>query len=131
MKRVVVLLMLLMMAVALMVGCAPAAAPTEEATDAPEATNAATEAPEATEAATDAATEAPTEAVSALPETITIGAAFGLTGDIAVYGESQRNGVEMAVNTINESGYLGEGVTLEVNIQDTTGTPEGAIAAME
>lgn len=133
MKRHLLSLLLLLMAVVMMVGCAPAATATDEpdVTDEPvEATDAPVEATDAPDA-TEAATEAPTEAASALPETITIGAAFGLSGDIAVYGESQRNGVELALQHINESAYLGEGVTLEVDMQDTTGTPEGAIAALE
>src|SRR5687768_15929653 len=98
MKRHDLLSLLLLLVVALMVGCAPTAATTDEPdvtdepveTEAPEETEAPAEETEAPEA-----TDAPTEAASALPETVTIGVAFGLSGDIAVYGESQQNGVEL------------------------------------
>lgn len=65
-----------------------------------------------------------------LPDTIRIGAPLGLTGPIAVYGVPQQLGVEIAVDEINESGYLGEGVTLEVIYEDTEGMAEQTIAAM-
>src|SRR5215204_3584710 len=53
-----------------------------------------------------------------LPETVTIGAVFGLSGPISVYGGVQQQGVQLAIEEINESGYLGEGVTLEVIFED-------------
>ncbi|MEL7436547.1 MAG: hypothetical protein AAFN11_21585, partial [Chloroflexota bacterium] len=37
-----------------------------------------------------------------LPETVTIGAIFGLSGDISVYGGVQQQGVDLAVAQINE-----------------------------
>src|SRR5688572_26259936 len=99
-----------------------ACGPTQSATTEPEATTEPTEAvtaepteapDEATEAPTEAAGEAtaePTEVVTEgqmgdwdsptptdLPETVTIGVAFALSGPAAVYGESQRNAVEMAL----------------------------------
>ncbi|MEL6405780.1 MAG: ABC transporter substrate-binding protein [Chloroflexota bacterium] len=64
-----------------------------------------------------------------LPETVTIGAIFGLSGDISVYGGVQQQGVDLAVAQINEGGYLGEGVTLEVSYQDAV-TADDAINAM-
>jgi branched-chain amino acid transport system substrate-binding protein len=66
-----------------------------------------------------------------LPETVNVGVLFGLSGDIAVYGESQQHGVQLAVQQINESGYLGEGITLEALYEDTGASGEGAIAAMD
>lgn len=65
-----------------------------------------------------------------LPETVTIGAIFGLSGPISVYGGPQQQSVQLAVNEINESGYLGEGTTLEVSFQDSNGDQEEAAAAM-
>ncbi|RMG87157.1 MAG: ABC transporter substrate-binding protein [Chloroflexi bacterium] len=65
-----------------------------------------------------------------LPETVTIGAIFGQTGRIAVYGVGQTQAVELAVQHINESGYLGEGTTLEVIFEDSAGDIDQAIAAM-
>jgi branched-chain amino acid transport system substrate-binding protein len=53
-----------------------------------------------------------------LPETVTIGAVFGLSGPISVYGGSQNQAVALALEEINEAEYLGEGVTLEVIVED-------------
>ena len=65
-----------------------------------------------------------------LPETVTLGAVFGLSGNISVYGGPQRQAVELAVSQINDMGFLGEGVTLEVIFEDSTGDAQQAIAAM-
>lgn len=65
-----------------------------------------------------------------LPETVTIGAVFGLSGPIGVYGNPQQQAVQLAVAEINASGYLGEGTTLEVIFEDSAGDAEQAIAAM-
>jgi len=64
-----------------------------------------------------------------LPETVTLGAIFGLSGPIAVYGGPQQNSVMLAVSEINESGYLGES-ELVVIFEDSQGGAEGAINAM-
>jgi branched-chain amino acid transport system substrate-binding protein len=69
-------------------------------------------------------------APTGLPETVTLGAIFGLSGPIGVYGNPQQQSVQLAVDEINQSGYLGEGVTLEVIFEDSTGDAEQAIAAM-
>lgn len=69
-------------------------------------------------------------APAALPETVTLGAVFGLSGNISVYGGPQRQAVELAVSQINEMGFLGEGTTLEVIFEDSTGDAQQAIAAM-
>lgn len=68
-------------------------------------------------------------APDALPETVTIGAVFGISGPIGVYGGPQQNSVQLAVDEINASGYLGESM-LEVIFEDSTGSAEGAINAM-
>lgn len=65
-----------------------------------------------------------------LPETVTVGAIFGQSGSIAIYGVPQTQAVQLAVSEINESGYLGEGVTLEVIFEDSAGNAEQAINAM-
>ncbi|PJF21991.1 MAG: ABC transporter substrate-binding protein [Phototrophicales bacterium] len=65
-----------------------------------------------------------------LPEEVTIGAIFARSGNISVYGIPQSQAVELAVAEINESGYLGEGVTLSVIFEDSAGDQEQAIAAM-
>lgn len=69
-------------------------------------------------------------APSALPETVTIGAVFGLSEAVAVYGVSQQNAVQLAVDEINASQYLGEATTLNIIFEDSAGKPDQAIAAM-
>jgi branched-chain amino acid transport system substrate-binding protein len=66
-----------------------------------------------------------------LPEEVTIGAVFGLSGNIAAYGEPQKRGVELAVAQINEAGYLGEGTTLVAVFEDGGSDGEASIAAMD
>ena len=41
-----------------------------------------------------------------LPETITLGAVLTLSGGASVYGATQQNGIQMALDEINESAYL-------------------------
>lgn len=65
-----------------------------------------------------------------LPETVDLGVIFGLSGPISVYGGPQRQAVQMAVDEINESGYLGEGTTLNPIYEDSAGDAEQAINAM-
>jgi branched-chain amino acid transport system substrate-binding protein len=65
-----------------------------------------------------------------LPETVSVGAIFGLSGNISVYGGPQQNGVNLALEQINSSGYLGEGTTLEILFEDSGADAEGAIGAM-
>jgi branched-chain amino acid transport system substrate-binding protein len=66
-----------------------------------------------------------------LPEEVTIGVVFGLSGSIAVYGQPQQQGVELAVAEINESGYLGEGTTLVAVYEDGGSDGEASIAAFD
>ncbi len=72
------------------------------------------------------ACETPTD----LPETVTLGAIFGLSGPISVYGGPQQQAVELAVSQINEMEYLGEGVALEIIFEDSAGDAQQAISAM-
>ncbi|MBZ0286513.1 MAG: ABC transporter substrate-binding protein [Anaerolineae bacterium] len=65
-----------------------------------------------------------------LPETVTLGAVFGLSEAVAVYGSAQQQAVQLAVTEINESQYLGEGTTLEFIFEDSAGNRDQAIAAM-
>jgi branched-chain amino acid transport system substrate-binding protein len=64
-----------------------------------------------------------------LPETVQLGAIFGLSGPISVYGLPQQQSVELAVQEINASGYLGD-TTLEVIFEDAQGARDQAINAM-
>ncbi len=65
-----------------------------------------------------------------LPATVTVGAIFGLSEAVSVYGTVQQQAVELAVEEINASGYLGEDTTLEVIFEDSAGNRDQAIAAM-
>lgn len=65
-----------------------------------------------------------------LPETVSIGALFTLSGGASVYGVVQQQAVQLAVDEINAAGYLGEGVTLQVLFEDSASENEQAINAM-
>lgn len=65
-----------------------------------------------------------------LPETVTIGVIFSLSGPISIYGVPQSQAVALAIQEINESGYLGEGVELVAIYEDSAGNATQAINAM-
>ncbi|MEO1439431.1 MAG: ABC transporter substrate-binding protein, partial [Chloroflexota bacterium] len=65
-----------------------------------------------------------------LPDVVTVGAIYGLSGNISVYGGSQQNGTNLALTQINESGYLGEGTEMQILFEDSGADAEGAIGAM-
>lgn len=69
-------------------------------------------------------------APTSLSGSINLGVIFGLSGAVSVYGLPQRDAVQLAVDQINEAGYLGEGVTLTPMFEDSAGDNEQAIAAM-
>lgn len=62
-------------------------------------------------------------------ETYTLGLALPLTGSAASYGEEYRKVVEMGIAAANEE-YADDGITLEVEVQDTQATAEGGVSAM-
>jgi branched-chain amino acid transport system substrate-binding protein len=66
-----------------------------------------------------------------LPEQVSVGVVFGLSGSVAVYGEPQQHGVELAVQEINDSDYLGESATLVAVFEDGGSDAEASIAAMD
>jgi branched-chain amino acid transport system substrate-binding protein len=92
--------------------------------------------PAASATATKAATSAiasPAAAASAAAATATgpvktvkIGAAFSLTGAAAQYGVTQKNGVQLAVDEINASGYV-PGVKIDLSVEDDASTKDQAI----
>lgn len=63
-------------------------------------------------------------------QTVKIGAAFSMTGPAAVYGATQKAGVQAAVDEINKSGAL-KGVKLEAVIEDDASTKEQGIAVFQ
>jgi branched-chain amino acid transport system substrate-binding protein len=63
-------------------------------------------------------------------QTTKIGAAVSMTGPAAVYGATQKAGVQAAVEEINKSGML-KGVTLEAVIEDDASTKEQGIAVFQ
>jgi len=70
-------------------------------------------------------------AAQAQLEQIKIGALLGLSGDIGTsYGQPQKNGVELAVNEVNESNYLGSGKRLKLIVADAGAGADTALKAM-
>lgn len=65
-----------------------------------------------------------------LPETVNVGVIFTLSGAASVYGLSQQNAVNLAVQHINDAHYLGDATTFAVQYEDSTGAAEQAINAM-
>lgn len=65
-----------------------------------------------------------------LPETVNVGAIFGLTEAVSVYGIAQQNAVNLAVEEINAAHYLGENTTLNVTFEDSAGDKDQAVTAM-
>lgn len=66
--------------------------------------------------------------ISAAQEPIRIGAMYIFTGAAATYGEFAQNGIELAVDEINEAGGI-LGRPVEVVFEDTEGSVEVAIRA--
>ena len=62
------------------------------------------------------------DAPANLPERVEIGLVASITGPISFYGAPQEDGVEMALDEINASGYL-EDATLAVIVEDTASDP--------
>jgi len=63
-------------------------------------------------------------------ETVKIGAALSMTGPAAVYGATQKGGIQAAVDEVNKSGML-KGVKLEAVIEDDASTKEQGIAVFQ
>src|SRR5947209_9486019 len=83
------------------------------------------------------AAPAPTTAPAAGPAanapaaagTFTFGVLLPLTGPAASIGTINRNGLDMAVDEINQQGGAG-GLKLDPNVQDHKGTAQDGVAAM-
>jgi branched-chain amino acid transport system substrate-binding protein len=61
---------------------------------------------------------------------VKIGAALSMTGPAAVYGATQKAGIQAAVEEVNKSGAL-KGVTLEAVFEDDASTKEQGIAVFQ
>ena len=61
-------------------------------------------------------------------DTIVIGGIGPLTGDYANYGNSTKNGAQIAVNEINAAGGIA-GLQIKLDYQDSVGDPDAATAA--
>jgi branched-chain amino acid transport system substrate-binding protein len=73
----------------------------------------------------------PQTAAKPQPAPVMIGALLGLSGDIAAsYGQAQKKGVELAVNEINDSNYLGTGRRLTLVIADAGPAADTAVSAI-
>lgn len=59
-------------------------------------------------------------------ETVKVGAALSMTGAAAVYGASQKKGIELAADEINKSGAL-KNIKLEILVEDDGSTKEQGI----
>lgn len=64
------------------------------------------------------------------PTEIKIGAVLPLTGDIGIYGEKMKNGIELAVEEINKGGGI-KGKKLNVIYEDDQGDPKGSVSAFK
>jgi branched-chain amino acid transport system substrate-binding protein len=62
-----------------------------------------------------------------LEEPVPVGAALSLTGAAASYGESQRKGLEVALDTLAEK----EGVTYDLKVEDDATDPKQGISVFE
>jgi branched-chain amino acid transport system substrate-binding protein len=62
-----------------------------------------------------------------LEEPVPVGAALSLTGPAASYGESQRKGLEVAMDTLAEK----EGVTYDLTVEDDATDPKQGISVFE
>ena len=69
-------------------------------------------------------------AAAAQAEPLRVGALMPMTGDLQAYGQSSRNGVELAIAEINAAGgVMGESVVLEVS--DTQTEPQAGVDAAQ
>jgi len=65
---------------------------------------------------------------AALPSAIQIGACIGLSDSLAIYGESQKKGMELAVSEVNAENFLGKGKEIKVLYTDSGVSKDGTAA---
>ncbi len=96
---------------------------TDATTAASGGTDATTAAPATPESG---AATTPAAAGGSLSGEVPVGFVFSMTGAGGPYGPSQKNGIELAVEEINASNYLG-GATIRPIVEDDASKPEQAI----
>lgn len=67
---------------------------------------------------------------SGIPSTVKVDAILPLTGPAAFAGTAAQKGYKLAVKEINDSGYLGSGVKLDVKYEDTKGETQTAASSL-
>jgi len=65
-----------------------------------------------------------------LKDPVILGAALGLSGECANYGEGERRAVELAIKEANDSGGI-QGRPITLKVEDTLCTAEGSVSAMQ
>ena len=120
MKRIAAWLLLVCMMAALLAGCS--GSKTEQTNPAPSASSETAQTPEQT-------TQTPEEEV----KTVKVAAAFPMSGSSAELGMMCHDGLEMAINDINEAGGIQSlgGAKIEVVWADTTSDPAQAKSVVE
>jgi branched-chain amino acid transport system substrate-binding protein len=61
-----------------------------------------------------------------IPDTVQLMASVPLTGPAAFAGAEAEKGYELAMEEINQTGFLGDGVTLDIDIRDTQASVQKA-----
>jgi branched-chain amino acid transport system substrate-binding protein len=64
------------------------------------------------------------------PNEIKVGVVLPLTGEVAVYGQKMKRGIDLAVNQINSKGGI-NGNQIKVVYEDDQGDPKSAVAAVQ
>ena len=62
-------------------------------------------------------------------ETLKIGAILPLSGDVAVYGNNTKKGIDLAVDEINKTGGV-NGKKIEIIYEDSKAEPKTGVTAM-
>ncbi|NEU58033.1 ABC transporter substrate-binding protein [Halorussus sp. MSC15.2] len=63
-------------------------------------------------------------------QTYRIGSAVSNSGDLAVYGQRHKRGMNLALEQVNEVG-IGDGGTLKVSVEDTASSPQTGVSAAQ